>query len=68
MIELAMSVCLLSDPTRCKSVSLNFDDQLVTAEQCTSAGQFAMAQWNVDHPAWEIKRWTCRPAGQFANL
>ena len=68
MIEIAMVVCSLSSPFNCKDVRLNFEGDHVTTQQCIMSGQFAMAEWSGEHPNWQIKRWSCAIAGQFAKI
>lgn len=68
MIELAMTVCLLSEPVRCKPVHLTFEAESVTPQQCISYGQVEMAKWTEDHPNWRVAKFSCRPAGQVARL
>lgn len=68
MIELVMAVCMIDHPTRCKDVTLNFEGESVTANQCMMNGQFAMAQWKGDNPNWTISKWSCGISGQVAKL
>lgn len=67
MIELAMVVCMVDQPDRCKGVSLNFEGESVSVMQCAMNGQLAMAQWAGEHPNWVIKKWHCGIAGQVAK-
>jgi len=66
MIELVVSVCLADDPTRCKDVSLIFDE--MSAAQCMMMSPVQIAKWSESHPKWVAKRWTCRPAGSIAKI
>lgn len=68
MIELVFAVCMIDQPSRCKDVHLNFDEQQVSAAQCTMNGQVAMAQWIGENPNWTIKKWHCGLAGQVAKI
>ncbi len=68
MIEIAAAVCTLASPERCKDMTLTFEAESVSAYACMTYGQMELAQWSTDHPAWRIARYTCRPAGQVANL
>jgi hypothetical protein len=67
MIELALVVCLAADPTKCKDVGLVYDGESVTALQCVMRAPPEVAKWVDEHPRWQVKRWTCRPAGQYAK-
>ena len=62
MIEVVIAVCLISEPNRCKDVSLPFMEQHVTPYACHLYGQSEIAKWLAAHPGWEPKRWTCRRA------
>jgi hypothetical protein len=68
MIELVLSACLLDDPQRCKEVHLAFAGDDVTPMQCLMMSPLEIAKWSEGHPKWVAKRWTCRPAGRFAEL
>lgn len=68
MIELAMSVCLISEPTRCKDVSLTFNEESISVQQCAMSSIGTVAEWSAQHPQWAVARWQCREAGTVANL
>lgn len=68
MIELVVAVCMIDRPSRCKDVTLNFEGDSVTPQQCMMNGQMEMAKWAGDNPNWVIKKWRCGVAGQFAKL
>jgi hypothetical protein len=68
MIELLVSVCLISEPERCKDVSLVFDGDSVTPMQCMMGAQPEIARWIEANPKWQLKRWACQPAGQIAKI
>jgi hypothetical protein len=68
MIELVVAVCMVDQPTRCRDVTLNFEGESVTAQQCENNSQLAMAQWIGEHPNWVIQKWSCAVAGQVAKL
>lgn len=61
MLILALSVCLLSDPTDCKDVHLTFMADNTTPMQCIRMGQPEIAKWTVEHPKWRVKKWRCVP-------
>jgi hypothetical protein len=69
MLSLMMTLCLLSDPSKCEQRELVFSNDSVTQIQCTMgiAGQHEMAEFIKAHPNKFIARWSCRPAGQFAK-
>jgi hypothetical protein len=68
MIEVVAAVCLLDTPSRCKDVTLNFEGDGVTPQQCMMMGQIEMAKWIGEHPQWVIRKWRCGIAGQVAKL
>jgi hypothetical protein len=70
MIEIAAAVCLIATPERCRDVALTFDAeaQSLTPFQCMMYGQAELAKWTTGHPNWKIAKWSCREAGQVANL
>ena len=59
MIELVISVCMLSQPEHCKDVHLTYSDQNLTPYQCVMRGQPEMAKWIESHPKWRIHKWRC---------
>jgi hypothetical protein len=67
MIELVMSVCMISEPTRCKDVRLNFAEQSVTPHECMFNGQIEIAKWSETHPDWQVAKWGCARAGIYAK-
>ncbi len=68
MLELLVSVCLISDPARCKDVSLVYSDEGLTPMQCMMGAQPEIAKWVESHPQWALKKWTCQRAGLFAKI
>ena len=67
MIELIVSVCMISDPARCKDVRLNFAEQNVSAQACMFNGQLEIAKWSETHPGWQVAKWGCGRAGIMAK-
>jgi hypothetical protein len=68
MIEIALTVCLIAEPSRCKEERVTALAENATPFQCMRYGQLEAVKWSESHLKWNVKRWTCRPAGQFANL
>jgi hypothetical protein len=68
MIEIAAAVCLMSQPERCRDISLTFEQAAITPYSCIMYGQGELAKWTNEHPEWRIAKWTCRRAGQVAKL
>ena len=67
MIELIVSVCMISDPAHCKDVRLNFAEQNVSARECMFNGQIEIAKWSETHPDWQVAKWQCSRAGIMAK-
>ena len=68
MIEIVLSVCLLAEPGRCRDEHVTVLAENSTPFQCMRYGQLEAVKWSEAHPKWSVQRWTCRPAGQVANL
>lgn len=68
MIELVLSVCLISAPENCKDVQLSYMGDQVTPQQCMFRGQTTAAQWAAGHPDWRITKFKCQPPKEFAKL
>ncbi|KUO55353.1 MAG: hypothetical protein APF80_05050 [Alphaproteobacteria bacterium BRH_c36] len=68
MIELVLSVCLISAPATCKDVSLSYMGDQVTPQQCMFRGQITVAQWSAGNPQWRIAKWKCGAPQEFAKL
>ena len=67
MIVLAMIVCMVDQPTRCKDVQLVFEGERVTAQQCQLNSMLAMSAWVGEHPNWVIKKFTCLDGTSIAE-
>jgi len=67
MIELVISVCLISDPANCKDVNFTYMAEAATPNQCMLHGQSEIARWQEGHPDWRISRWKCGPLRQIAK-
>lgn len=57
MIEILLIVCSTANPAACENRVLPFQGPILT---CTMAGQFEVAAWAANHPAWKVDRWKCR--------
>lgn len=68
MLELVISVCLFDNPKHCKEVSLSYMEEGVSQHQCMRKSPGEIAKWNEAHPKWFMKKWTCRPAGRYADI
>lgn len=62
MLSLVISMCMLSDPTKCKDVSFTQVDEAVTKQACEGKmGQIALAQLMVNYPGWVVQSYKCKP-------
>jgi hypothetical protein len=68
MIELYFMACLISEPAKCRDVSVVLNAQrMLTPQQCEIAAQVEMAKYFVDRPGWYAQRHGCRRANRFAK-
>lgn len=68
MLELIVAVCLIEDSSRCKDVHLTMLEGRASPFECMMYGQVEISKWIEANPKWHLQRWSCAPAGQFANL
>lgn len=68
MIELVLTLCLLSDPSRCHEHSLIYPAESgLTPYSCMMKSPPEIAKQLEARPKEFVKRWTCRPAGKYAK-
>ncbi|TWF58552.1 hypothetical protein [Neorhizobium alkalisoli] len=58
MVDLVLTVCLLSNPASCRDEHLFFESR-GSLFQCMILAPTEIAKWSGDHPALRIKRWRC---------
>ncbi len=58
MVDLVLTVCLLSNPGSCREEHLFFESR-GSLFQCMMLAPAQMAKWSAEHPAVRIARWTC---------
>lgn len=58
MIELVLTVCLLTSPTSCRDEWPEFAGQSLIA--CITQAQIQAAAWAERHPAYRIAKWRCQ--------
>lgn len=68
MIEVVALVCSMQAPLRCKDLHLSFAAESITPQQCMMYGQIELAKWTVEHPNWQIHKFSCGRAGRFAKI
>lgn len=59
MIELIISVCLISALGECKDVRLTYVEPRLTAYGCLMGAQPQIAKWITGHPGWSVRKWRC---------
>lgn len=67
MIEIVLSVCLISAPETCKDVNLTYMAENATPYGCMHQGQIEAARWVEGHPKWKVTKWKCGAAREFAK-
>lgn len=60
MLELVLTVCLLSEPAKCHDERLRVLDADVTLLQCMMTIP-DLVSWRRQHPGWRVSGWRCRP-------
>ncbi len=58
VVDLILTVCMLSDPTTCREERLTYESRGSLA-QCMMLSTPYVAQWAGEHPKWTVKSWTC---------
>lgn len=58
MIDLILTVCMISQPNVCKEEHLYFQSRGSLA-QCMALSTPYVAKWAGDNPNWDVKSWTC---------
>lgn len=58
MIDLILTVCMVSNPASCKEERLAYQSRGSLA-QCMMLSTPYVAAWAGDHPQWTIKSWRC---------
>jgi len=58
MIDLVLTVCLISDPSQCRVERLHFETQ-GSLLQCMFLAPSQVAKWSESHPKFRVARWRC---------
>ncbi len=58
LIDLILTVCLISDPSRCHTEHLHFERHGGLL-QCTFLAPPQIAKWSGEHPKFRVARWRC---------
>ncbi len=64
-MEIILSVCLITEPTRCMDQRLPEIVETDNPMRCNVVSMLHAAQWAGEHPGWRIVKWRCdRPGGR----
>jgi hypothetical protein len=58
LIDLVLTVCLLANPTECRTEHLHFESR-GSPTQCMFLAPPEIAKWTEEHPAFKVVRWKC---------
>lgn len=58
VIDLVLTICLLSNPTSCREERLHFENR-GGLNNCMSLAPTEIAKWSGEHPKLKIVRWKC---------
>jgi hypothetical protein len=58
VVDLVLTICLLSDPTSCREERLHFEDR-GGLHNCMFLAPTEIAKWSGDHPKVKVVRWRC---------
>lgn len=59
MVELILIVCSLLNPQECSVRQPAFESIYGSLRTCLTQGQLAAVRWELEHPDFEVRRWTC---------
>ncbi|KAA2213508.1 hypothetical protein [Teichococcus oryzae] len=59
MIDLILTVCLLSAPAACREEWPQAAGESLTG--CLTQGQFRAVEWALQHPGYRVAEWRCQP-------
>jgi hypothetical protein len=58
MVQLIVLACLAGHPDRCQEFRVPTQGEL-NMVQCVWRSQMMAAEWQAQHPGWQIKRFSC---------
>lgn len=59
MVELVLIVCSLFQPQECATRQPAFESVYGSVRTCMFQGQLAAVRWELEHPDWKVRRWSC---------
>ena len=67
MIEIVLTLCLLSEPSKCRDESIPLAQE-ASLWNCLLGAQIDIAKQMELRPRWGVKKWKCQKAGMTAKL
>jgi hypothetical protein len=67
LIDLVLTVCLLSNPEQCRVEHLHFESRGSLA-QCMFLAPPEIAKWSAEHPSLKVIRWKCEYPGREQEI
>ena len=58
VIDLVLTICLISNPTSCRVERLHFENR-GGLNNCMFLAPTEIAKWSGEHPKHKVVRWTC---------
>lgn len=67
LIDLVLTVCLLTDPGACRKEHIYFESE-GPLFQCMFLAPARIAKWSGEHPTVKVVRWTCLPPNKGRDI
>ncbi|PKA45270.1 hypothetical protein CWR43_05685 [Rhizobium sullae] len=67
LVDLVLTVCLLANPTSCRTEHLYFESR-GSLGQCMILAPAEIAKWSGSHPSLKVIRWTCVFPGRRRDI
>jgi hypothetical protein len=58
VIDLVLTICLISNPSNCREERLHFENR-GNLKSCMYTAQAEIAKWAEEHPNLRVMRWKC---------
>ena len=58
VIDLVLTICLISDPSSCREEHLHFENK-GNLLNCMFLAPMEIAKWSEEHPKLRVVRWRC---------
>jgi hypothetical protein len=67
LVNLILTVCLVADPSSCRTEKLTFESH-GDLKHCMFLAPIEIAKWTEDHPVLTVVRWKCAGLGNGETL